>query len=151
MILTASTSRGIASIRRYIYAAVLAATTLNYTPSLASAQEPARGHFTLTHAVRWENARVPAGEYEFSYNGSSIEPILSLTRISGARASFMLLVPMMESSRPGDISRLVLESTPEGSYVSAMQLPDFGMSLHFVVPVHAAERQMAKATTPGAE
>ena len=29
------------SIRRFVYAAVLAVTTLNFAPSLASAQEPA--------------------------------------------------------------------------------------------------------------
>lgn len=138
------------SIRRFAYAAVLAVTILNYAPSLASAQEPARGHFTLTHEVRWENARVPAGDYEFSCNVSSIAPVLSLTRTSGTRASIMLLVPAIDESKPGDASRLVLESTPAGSYVSAMHLPDFGMSLHFVAPAHAAERQIAKAAAPGA-
>lgn len=142
------TLRALSSIRRYAYAAVLAATTLNYAPSLASAQEPARGHFTLTHEVRWANARIPAGEYEFSCNVSSIAPVLSLTKTSGVRASFMLLVPTIDESKPGDTSRLELESTPLGSYVSAMQLPDFGMSLHFVVPTHATERQLARATAP---
>ncbi|HZC22240.1 MAG TPA: hypothetical protein VE866_02795 [Candidatus Binatia bacterium] len=136
------------SIRRLAYAAVLAVTTLNYAPSLASAQEPARGHFMLTHEVRWENARVPAGEYEFSYHEGNIAPILSLTRTSGARARFNLLVTMAEESAPGEISRLVLESTPTGSYVSAMQLPEFGMSLHFVVPAHARGREMACAAAP---
>jgi hypothetical protein len=137
------------SIRRFVYAAVLAATTLNVAPSLASAQEPARGHFTLTHEVRWQNARVPAGVYEFTFNIGSVAPFLSLTKTSGTRASFMFLVPVTDESKPADTSLLVLESTPEGSYVSAMQLPDFGMSLHFVVPGHAAERQVAKAATPG--
>jgi hypothetical protein len=136
------------SIRRFVYAAVLAVTTLNFAPSLASAQEPARGHFTLTHEVRWGNARVPAGVYEFTFNIGSITPVLSLTKTSGTRASFMFLVPVTDQSKPADTSLLVLESTPAGSYVSAMQLPDFGMSLHFAVPAHAAERQVAKAATP---
>jgi hypothetical protein len=138
------------SIRRFVYAAMLVATTLNFAPSLASAQEPARGHFTLTHEVRWQNARVPAGDYEFTYNVSSIEPILTLTKISGTRARFNLLVPMTDEGKPGDTSRLVLESTPAGSYVSVMQLPEFGMSLHFAVPAHPAERQIAKAGAVGA-
>ena len=60
----------------------------------------------------------------------------------------MLLVPMTDESKPGGISRLVLESTPEGSYVSTMQLPEFGMSLHFVVPAHVAETPIARATAP---
>ena len=135
------------SIRRFVYAAVLAVTTLNFALNLASAQEPARGHFTLTHEVRWQNARVPAGDYEFTYNIDSIAPVLSLTKTSGTRASFMFLVPVTDESKPADTSMLLLESTPAGSYVSAMQLPEFGMSLHFVVPAHAAERQIAKAAT----
>lgn len=142
------TSRPMTVIRRSAYAAVLAATTLNYAPSLASAQEPARGHFTLTHEVRWENARVPAGEYEFSYNVESTAPVLSLTRISGTRARFNLLVPTTEESKPGQISQLVLESTPAGSYVRAMQLPEFGMSLQFVVPARARGREIAKTAAP---
>src|ERR1700751_5612849 len=117
------------SIRRFVYAAVLAVTSLNFAPSLASAQEPARGHFTLTHEVRWENARVPAGDYEFTYNVGSLAPVLILTKTSGTRASFMFLVPVTEQSKPADTSLLVLESTPAGRYVSAMQLPDYGMSL----------------------
>jgi hypothetical protein len=137
------------SIRRFAYAAMLAVTTLNFAPSLALAQEPARGHFTLTHEVRWGNARVPAGDYVFTYTSSSIAPFLSVTKTSGTRASFMFLVPVTDESKPGDTSLLLLESTPAGSYVSTMQLPDFGMSLHFVVPAHVAEREIAKAATPG--
>jgi hypothetical protein len=138
------------SIRRIVYAALLAVTTLNFTPNLASAQEPARGHFTLTHEVRWENARVPAGDYEFTYNAGDIAPVLILTKTRGTRASFMFLVPVTEQSKPADTSLLVLGSTPAGSYVSAMQLPDFGMSLHFVVPGRAAARQIATGAAPDA-
>lgn len=139
------------SIRRFAYAAVLAATTLNYAPSLASAQEPARGHFTLTHDVRWENASVPAGSYEFAYNCSTTAPVLSLTKIGGTPGRYMLLVPLTEESKPGESSELVLESTAAGSYVSAMLLPEFGMALHFVVPVHAGAREIARAVTPALE
>jgi len=34
--------------------------------------------------------------------------------------------------------------------VSAMQLPEFGMTLHFNVPSHATEKQIAKAATSAA-
>jgi hypothetical protein len=43
----------------------------------------------------------------------------------------------------------VLETTPDGTYVSAMQLPELGMSLHFTVPSHPTERQIAKASYHG--
>lgn len=135
------------SIRKFAYAALLAATTLNFLPQQLAAQETARGHFTLTHDVRWGSARVPAGNYEFSFDPNSIARILSLKTFNGARASFMMLVPSTDSGKPADTSLLVLEGTPSGSYVSAMQLPEFGMTLHFTAPSRATERQIAEAAT----
>jgi hypothetical protein len=119
---------------------------LNIAPTLASAEEPARGKFTLTHDVRWGNAKVPAGEYEFSYDPDSLTPVLTLKKIDGARTGFMLLVSNTEESKSSGLSRLMLEPTTDGSYVSAMQLPDCGMTLHFAVPTHV-EKQVAKTVT----
>jgi hypothetical protein len=137
------------TIRNYVYAAVLAATALNFAPTLASAQEPAHGKFTLSHDVRWGNAKLPAGEYAFSFDPTNGSRMLTLSKISGVRTGYMVLVPDTDDSKPSDVSRLVLEATPEGTYVSAMQLPEFGMTLRFTVPSHAtiAERQVAKAGT----
>ena len=135
------------SIRRFAYATLLAFTALNFAPSLASAQEPARGKFTLTHEVRWENAKLPVGEYEFTFDSANGSRMLNISKLSGARAGYMLLVSNLDSTKPSAPSRLVLEATPEGSYVSFMQLPEFGMTLHFTVPSHPAEKQIAKAAT----
>lgn len=137
------------SIRNYIHATILVATALNFAPTLASAQEPAHGKFTLTHDVRWGIAKLPAGEYAFSFDPTSGSRMLTLSKISGAPTGYMVLVPDRDDSKPSDVSRLVLESTPDGTYVSAMQLPEFGMTLRFAVPSHAtsAERQIAKAAT----
>ncbi|HYM77174.1 MAG TPA: hypothetical protein VE377_14470 [Candidatus Dormibacteraeota bacterium] len=134
------------TIRKFVYATLMAVTALNIAPALASAETPARGKFTLTHEVRWGNARVPAGEYQFSYNPDNLTPVLTLRKIDGMQTGFMLLVTTTNESKPSDLSRLMLESTPDGSYVSAMQLPDCGMTLHFAVPAHA-EKQLAKAAT----
>lgn len=139
-----------ASIRKFAYAALLAFTTLNFAPNLALAQEPARGKFTLTHDVRWGTAKVPAGDYEFSYDPNSVVPVLSLRKISGTRAGFMVVVPATEDSKASDLSRIVLERSPEGSYVSAMRLPDSGMTLLFHVPPHSAEREVTKAADTAA-
>ena len=138
------------TIRKFAYAALLAVTSLNFAPSLASAQEPAHGKFTLSHDVLWDNARVPAGDYAFSFDPDNVSPVLSLSKLSGARAGFILLVPATEDTKASGGSRLVLESSPEGSYVSAMELPDSGMTLIFKAPTHGAEKQMAKAGTSAA-
>lgn len=134
------------SIRRFAFAALLAATTISLVPTIASAQEPARGKFTLTHAVHFGNAKVPAGEYEFTFDLNGISPVLVLSKLNGAPAGYMVLVPTTEETKASSVSRLMLQTTSDGSYVSAMQLPEFGMTLHFNVPSHT-EKVIAKAAT----
>jgi hypothetical protein len=135
------------SIRNFAYASVLALTALNFAPSLASGQEAAHGTFTLTHDVRWQNAVVPAGDYQFSFNSEEFPRILMLSKLSGSRSGFMLLVRDFEDAKPSDVSRLVMETTADGSYVSAMQLPESGITLHFGVPTGAPEKRIAKIAT----
>ena len=134
------------SIRKYVYVALLALSTLSVAPTLVSAQEPARGRFTLPHDVHWENAVVPAGEYQFSIESDTIG-VLRLDKISGARAGFMFLVRDQQPSKSTDLSRIMLDTTPSGSYVTSMQLPDFGMTLNFTAPASKTEKQMVTAAT----
>lgn len=135
------------SIRKFAFAALLAASALSFAPASASAQEPARGKFTLTHEVRWGSATVPSGDYEFSYNPENASAVLTLTKMSGTRAGYIMLVPATEDSKPSDTNRLVLASSSEGSYVAAMELRDFGMTLLFSAPARGAEKQLARAVT----
>jgi len=137
------------TIRKFVYAAVLAATAMNFAPSPAVAQEPAHGKFTLKHNVNWGNAIVPAGDYEFSYDPNQSRPLLTLSKLSGARAGFMVLVTDSEESKPSDSNQLLLETVADGSYVSTMQLAECGMTLHFNVPSHPL-KQMAKAVPAAA-
>ena len=138
------------SIRRFVYAAVLVLSALNFAPSVASAQD-AVGTFTLTHEVRWQNAIVPAGKYRFTMGANGPSELLTLTKITGTGAGFLLMVTDTEASKPSDLSRLVVVSRPSGSFVSTMQLPDFGMTLHFAVPAETREvAQAAVSTTASA-
>jgi hypothetical protein len=132
------------AIRRFVYAAVLVLSALNFTPSLASAQDAA-GTFTLTHEVRWQNAVVPAGKYRFTLAASGPGEMLTLRKVNGSAAGFMLLVTDTENSRFSDDSRLVVVSRTSGSFVSTMQLPESGLTLHFNVPPEP--REVAVATT----
>jgi hypothetical protein len=138
------------TIGKFAYATLLAFTALNFAPGLASAQEPAHGNFTLSHQVHWGNAKVPAGDYEFFFDPDAAAHLLRLNKLSGAHAGYMLLVPTIEEAKSSDLSRLVLQATPDGSYVSAMQLPKSGMTLYFSVPSHPTEKQIAKAATMAA-
>jgi hypothetical protein len=135
------------SIRRFAYTAVLVLSALNFAPSLASAQD-ASGTFTLAHEVHWQNAVVPAGTYRFTMGANGPSQLLTLSKVSGSKAGFMLLVNDTDASQPKDASRLVVVSTPEGRFVSTMQLPEFGLTLHFNVPSETPEvaREVATAS-----
>ena len=134
------------SFRKHLFATTLALTTFNFAPGLVSAQQPARGRFTLTHSVYWDRAVVPAGDYRFSIESNGQE-MLRLDKISGSPAGFLFVIHDEEDSRPTDISRIVLETTAQGSYVSSLQLPEYGVTLNFAGPSFKKEKQIAKAET----
>ena len=137
-------------IRRFAYAALLAVTTINFAPSLASGQDAVRGKFTLTHDVRWENVTVPAGEYLFSLGADDVGRVLSLTELSGTHRGFFLLISDTEDAKATDRNRLVVQAAADGeAYVSAMQLPEFGMTLMFRAPSVRQIARAAIAASPG--
>jgi len=134
------------SIRKFTYATLLALTTLSFMPSLASAQEKARGNFTLSHDVHWADALVPAGDYQFRVEVEGATSMLVLRKVSGAQAGFLLRVNDADEIGAAGANRLELSTLHQGSYVTAMQLPQFGMTLRFRVPSEA-QKQIAKAAT----
>jgi hypothetical protein len=134
------------SIRSFAYTAVLTLSALNFAPSPASAQDVA-GTFILTHEVHWQNAVVPAGKYRFSIGASGPSEMLTLRKMDGSGAGFMLLVTDTQNSRPSEPSQLVIVSRASGSFVSTMQLPEFGVTLHFAVPTETREVAQSMATT----
>ena len=134
------------SIRKIVYATVLTLSALNFAPSLASAQD-ATGTFTLSHEVHWQNATVPAGTYRFTIASNGPSDMLTLRKLNGSGAGFVMLVTNTEDAKASDLSRLVVVSRPAGSFVSALQLPQFGMTLHFAVPEETREVAQAVATS----
>jgi hypothetical protein len=135
------------TIRKFVCAALLAVTALNIAPNLAAAEQPAHGKFTLKHDVLWGSAKVPAGDYEFSYDPLALSPVLTITRVSGARASYMVLIPASGVSKASDANQLLLETSADGSYVSAMCLPQSGVTLYFTVPSRTTKQLTKSATT----
>ncbi len=131
------------SLRKFMHAGLLALTSLSVAPVLASAQE-SRGHFMLTHSVLWEKASVPAGLYQFTFKGS-MGGVLILTKVDSPYAGFMFLVRDTEESAPSDTSALVLHGIAPQSYVSAITLPDAGITLHFSPPPQTAKKEIARA------
>ena len=132
------------SIRRFTYAVVLFLSALNFAPSLASAQEAA-GSFTLAHEVHWQNAVVPAGKYRFTVEPDGPSEMLTLSNDNG-RAGFMMLATEVESAKPSEMSQLVVAARQGEKFVSTMQLPEFGVTLHFTVPAEKRELAQSAAT-----
>jgi len=131
---------------RFTMAATLALGILAALPGAAFAQA-AHGSFTLTHTVHWQNAIVPEGTYRFTITAKGPADMLTLTRISSPGAGFMFIVPGAEDSKPGELSQLILVKTTTGSFVSEMELPEYGMTLRFSVP--AEPIRVAQASSGG--
>ncbi len=134
------------SIRKNVYAALLMLSALSFTPSPASAQDAA-GSFTLTHEVHWQNAVVPAGKYRFTIGSTGPAEMLTLRSMGDNGTTFMLMVNDTVESRPADASRILVVSRAGQRFVSTMQLPEFGVTLHFAVPAETREVAQSVATT----
>jgi hypothetical protein len=133
------------SIRKSAYAALLVLSAFSITPTLLAAQE-ARGSFTLTHDVRWQDNDVSAGQYEFSLNPAGSSRLLVLRKADGKGTGFMMLVNNTEETGSSEMAHLILVSRTGKSYVSAMNVPQSGVQLHFVVPPETTEKQVAAAS-----
>jgi len=135
------------SIRKFVYAATLTLSALTIAPSLASAQE-AHGRFVLTHEVHWQASLVPAGEYEFSFKANGPSDLLVVRKLSGSGPGFMMLVNDTTETNSSDADHLVLVARDGKSFVSAMDLPEAGVALHFAVPSETRQVAMSgKAST----
>ncbi|HXP44284.1 MAG TPA: hypothetical protein VN833_28815 [Candidatus Acidoferrales bacterium] len=126
------------SIRKFAYAAVLTLSGLNFAPSLAFAQDEG-GTFKLPQKVHWQNAEVPAGDYRFSLQSMGPSGMLTLIKTTGKPASFMLFANETETLTSFKPARLVIQYKFGKSYVSAMDLPQFEVTLHFAAPANSVK------------
>jgi hypothetical protein len=126
------------SVCKFVYAAMLTLSALSFAPSLASAQDEG-GAFTLPHEVCWQNVVVPAGNYRFSVQPRGPAELLTLTKTTGKPASFMLFANEVENVNGSETARLVIQSKFGKSYVSAMDLPQFEVTLHFAAPASSGK------------
>src|SRR5258708_31980058 len=100
------------TIRRFAYAAVLTLSALNFTPSLAFAQDAA-GTFTLTHEVHWQNAVVPAGKKYLPEGGHRAPGLPFLHQKTGAGAGVFFIVTGNQAPPPSDPSPPLVGSPPQ--------------------------------------
>ncbi|HLV86330.1 MAG TPA: hypothetical protein VKV39_05085 [Candidatus Sulfotelmatobacter sp.] len=132
-------------IRTFLFAGLLALSLGTALPAPASSEGSAHGEFSLTHEVHWKNALIPAGTYRFWLQQNGATGMLTLSRISDARTGFMILVNDIDDYRLSGANQLVLDKVANSSYVRELELPKFGIVLHFPVP--AASRKTAVVNT----
>jgi hypothetical protein len=58
----------------------------------------------------------------------------------------MMLATEVESAKPSEMSQLVVVARQGEKFVSTMQLPEFGVTLHFTVPAEKRELAQSAAT-----
>jgi hypothetical protein len=127
------------SIRKFAYAAVLGLSIFTIQPTLAAAED-ARGVFTLSHEVHWQNSVLGPGDYAFSLKGAGRPTFLMIRGIRGTDTDAMLLVSEVRPAKSNGSSQLILVPRGGQSFVSSMELPGYEMALHFVVPPEGASK-----------
>ena len=99
--------------------------------SSASAQNAFQGKFTLHNEVRWANASLPAGNYTFSLDSTTM-PGRVLLR--GPHGGAFILTSVVDERHEGDSSRLTIEHRGGLSFVRSMYLADLGVELTYPAP-----------------
>ncbi len=127
------------SIRKFAYAAALAATIFCLEPTLVAAED-ARGVFTLTHEVHWQKYVLRPGDYSFYVKSVGSAEFLTLRGHNGTGTDAMLMANDVETPKQDRVSQLVLVSRGGQSFVSTMELPGYDMTLHFTVPSEKTQK-----------
>jgi hypothetical protein len=126
------------SFRQFAYAAVLGLSMFAVQPTLAA--EDARGSFTLSHEVHWQKVVLRPGNYTFTVRSYGPSDFLMLRRTDGTGPEAMLMAQDVETPKLNEGSRLVLVSRGGQSFVSALDLPNYDITLRFVVPAEIASK-----------
>jgi len=99
--------------------------------SSASAQNAFQGKFTLPNDVRWGNASLPAGDYTFSLNSTTMPGWVMLR---GPNGGVFILTSVIDERNEGDSSKLTIEHRGGTSFVRSMYLADLGVELTYRAP-----------------
>jgi hypothetical protein len=126
------------SFRQFAYAAVLGLSMFAVQPTLAA--EDARGSFTLSHEVHWQKVVLRPGNYTFTVRSYGPSDFLMLRRTDGTGPEAMLMAQDVETPKLNEGSRLVLVSRGGQSFVSALDLPNYDITLRFVVLAEIASK-----------
>lgn len=106
----------------------------------ANAQAVFAANFTLPHAVRWGQTRLPAGDYSIRF--SSFHSPATIHSMDGKIAAFVLIGTRQDNENGPS---LTIVTRGNERKVASLNLPQAGVSLVYT-PMTTAEREtLAKA------
>ena len=124
---------------------ILAIATLGLLAICGSASQAAaqsvQGSFTLPNGVRWQSARLPAGDYTFSMKSMATPNQIIVRGPSGP--AFVMTVASSKSDA-GQQSFLIIERRGVGSFVRELYLAEIGLHLRYSVPNAPKEEVLAQ-------
>jgi hypothetical protein len=116
----------------------LAVVCANATP--ASAQTACRGHFTLSHEVRWQNATLPAGDYTFEMQSVATPSLITVKGPNGSQ----FITATVADEKNIEQSMLIVENRGGRSTVAELRLSAIGRSFRYAVPKAPKEAEVAQ-------
>jgi hypothetical protein len=117
----------------------LAAVCASAIPASAQAYQ---GSFTLTHAVRWQNATLPAGDYTFEIQSLSLPAKMTVKGPNGSQFVTAIVV----NEKASEQSMLIVENRGGSSAISELRLAGIGRSLRYAVPKAPKDVELAQVT-----
>jgi hypothetical protein len=116
----------------------LAAIFASATP--AAAQQAFKGSFTLTHEVRWQNFKLPAGDYTFEMKSISGPSLITLKGPNGSS----VIPALVANEKVSEQSMLVIETHGSISAVRELRLSSIGLSLRYAAPKAPKDVELAQ-------
>jgi hypothetical protein len=112
----------------------------------AAAQKACAGSFTLQHEVRWQGARLPAGDYTFSMKSVAAPSVITLYGPDGFASVSAIGA---DKDRVSDRSTMTIEHRGGASMVRELYLAPIGLRLTYSVPKRQKDQKLAQgpATT----
>ena len=116
---------------RVVAIATLGLIAICASASSASAQNAFQGKFTLPNDVRWANATLPAGDYTFSLDSTTMPGRVFLR---GPNGGAFIPTSVIDERNEGDSSKLTIEHRGGTSFVRSMYLAELGVELRYGAP-----------------
>jgi hypothetical protein len=126
-------------VRKFSVVKALFVTVFGLALSAGPAQaQSLSGKFTLPTEVHWKTVVMPAGNYEFSLQGSGAGSMLVVRSIDTGHSAMLMPVSVSEASASGSDS---LQLTRQGgaTFVTSFEMGSLGLIFHYPVPSGAAE------------